>query len=778
MQNNPEIEQIVDAAVKIARGHRHEYVMNEHVLLAMLRHAPFRAVLEKFGTDITRFDQELDDYLITLTSLVTNKDIQPRKTNALERVFNRALTQVLFTGRRTITTVDLYLAMMSENNSHAHYFLLKYGVKKPEFVEFYQANYKQSDVRFTDQQATEILTEHCTDLTALARQDKLEPMIGRSDELDEMITALARTFKANVLMVGDPGVGKTAIVEGLAQNLAQGRVPNFLKGYELWSLEVGSLLAGSKYRGEFEEKFKAVITALETKKNCILFVDEAHTMKGAGASTQSSLDMANMLKPSITKGTLKVVASTTWEEYYQSFEKDRALMRRFHRVAIDEPSPAVTEQIILGLSPRLESFHNVLIEPEAVAAAVELSGRYIHDRKNPDKSIDLVDGACARERVKDAGTITVNKDMIMAQLSRITDVPMDRLENERSTKIVELESNVKQKLYGQDAAVDRVLERVYINFSGIGNDRRPIASFLFLGPTGTGKTELAKLLAENLDMKLLKYDMSEYQDRHTLSSLIGAPPGYIGFEDGNVGGGKLISDISKNPFSILLFDEIEKAHPDVINIMLQMLDEARVTSMNGKTVDLKNCIIIMTSNLGARDNERNNIGFGQDLEKTGSEDQAMKDFFRPELRNRIDCVCKFNKLDTLAVKKVVIKFVDELKASLMNRNIRLTLAEPVVDLLAVKGYDNKMGARPLGRKIDELIRVPLSKRILFDRLENCTIHAVLKDDVVEFVTDLPQLTQELAPEETPAPSQQPGVDPEGFIVLEQVNPVNHIDPSI
>jgi len=778
MQNNPEIEQIVDAAVKIARGHRHEYVMNEHVLLAMIRHAPFRAVLEKFGTDITRFDQELDDYLITLTSLVTNKDIQPRKTNALERVFNRALTQVLFTGRRTITTVDLYLAMMSENNSHAHYFLLKYGVKKPEFVEFYQANYKQSDVRFTDQQATEILTEHCTDLTALARQDKLEPMIGRSDELDEMITALARKFKANVLMVGDPGVGKTAIVEGLAQNLAQGRVPNFLKGYELWSLEVGSLLAGSKYRGEFEEKFKAVITALETKKNCILFVDEAHTMKGAGASTQSSLDMANMLKPSITKGTLKVVASTTWEEYYQSFEKDRALMRRFHRVAIDEPSPAVTEQIILGLSPRLESFHNVLIEPEAVAAAVELSGRYIHDRKNPDKSIDLVDGACARERVKDAGTITVNKDMIMAQLSRITDVPMDRLENERSTKIVELESNVKQKLYGQDAAVDRVLERVYINFSGIGNDRRPMASFLFLGPTGTGKTELAKLLAENLDMKLLKYDMSEYQDRHTLSSLIGAPPGYIGFEDGNVGGGKLISDISKNPFSILLFDEIEKAHPDVINIMLQMLDEARVTSMNGKTVDLKNCIIIMTSNLGARDNERNNIGFGQDLEKTGSEDQAMKDFFRPELRNRIDCVCKFNKLDTLAVKKVVIKFVDELKASLMNRNIRLTLAEPVVDLLAVKGYDNKMGARPLGRKIDELIRVPLSKRILFDRLENCTIHAVLKDDVVEFVTDLPQLTQELAPEETAAPSQQPGVDPEGFIVLEQVDPVDYIDPSI
>jgi ATP-dependent Clp protease ATP-binding subunit ClpA len=736
MQNNPEIEQIVDAAVKIARDCRHEYVLTEHVLVALLRHAPFRQVLEKFGTDVVRMEQEVEAYLASLANLVTTKDVQPKKTNALERVFNRALTQVLFTGRRTISTLDLYLAMMSENNSHAHYFLLKYGIKKAEFAEFYQANYKQSEVKLTNQQATEILTEHCTDLTALAKQNRLEPMIGRGAELDEMITVLARKFKANVLMVGDPGVGKTAIVEGLAQEIAEGRVPEFLKGHEVWGLEVGSLLAGSKYRGEFEEKFKAVISALETKKNCILFVDEAHTMKGAGASSQSSLDMANMLKPSITKGSLKVIASTTWEEYYESFEKDRALMRRFHRVGIDEPDAVTTEQILIGLSPRLESFHNVLIDTAAITAAVELSGRYIHDRKNPDKSIDLLDGACAKERVKDAGNVTITKDMIMAQLSRVTDVPMDRLENESSAKIIELESNIKQKLYGQDAAVDRVLERVYINFSGIGNNKRPIASFLFLGPTGTGKTELAKLLSEHLDMKLLKYDMSEYQERHTVSGLIGAPPGYVGFEDGNLGGGKLISDISKHPFSILLFDEIEKAHPDVINIMLQMLDEARITSSNGKTVNLKNCIIIMTSNLGARDNESNNIGFGQALEKTGSEDKAMKEFFKPELRNRIDCVCKFDKLDTLAIKKVVLKFVDELKDSLMNKNIQLTLSEPVIDMLADKGYDNKMGARPLGRKIDELIRVPLSKKILFDRLENCTMHAVMKDDAVEFVTEL------------------------------------------
>ena len=756
MQNNPEIEQIVDAAVKSARDRKHEYVMTEHVLLSLIRHEPFLKVLQKFGTDVVRLDQELEAYLASLAALVTTHDVQPKKTNALERVFNRALTQVLFTGRRTISTIDLYLAMMSENNSHAHYFLLKYGVKKPEFVEFYNVNYKQSDVKLTNQQATEILTEHCTDLTALAKQDRLEPMIGRAEELDEMITVLARKFKANVLMVGDPGVGKTHIVEGLAQEIVAGRVPEFLKGHEVWGLEVGSLLAGSKYRGEFEEKFKAVITALETKKNCILFVDEAHTMKGAGASSQSSLDMANMLKPSITKGSLKVIASTTWEEYYESFEKDRALMRRFHRVGIDEPNAETTEQILIGLSPRLESFHNVMIDTDAITAAVELSGRYIHDRKNPDKSIDLLDGACARERVKDAGNVTVNKSMIMEQLSRVTDVPMDRLENERSDKIVELESNIKQKLYGQDAAVDRVLDRVYINFSGIGNAKRPIASFLFLGPTGTGKTELAKLLSEHLDMKLLKYDMSEFQERHTVSGLIGAPPGYVGFEDGNLGGGKLISDISKHPFSILLFDEIEKAHPDVINIMLQMLDEARITSSNGKTVDLKNCIIIMTSNLGARDNENNNIGFGQSLEKTGSEDKAMKEFFKPELRNRIDCVCKFDKLDTLAIKKVVLKFVDELKDSLMNKNIRLNLAEPVIELLADKGYDSKMGARPLGRKIDELIRVPLSKKILFDRLENCTINAVVVDDAINFDIEMPLLA--------------PMVNEDGYIVLDQVDP--------
>ena len=765
MQNNPEIEQIIDHAVRIARDKHHYYVVTEHLLAAMLDHAPFRAVLIKFGADVTRLEEELHAWLDAQTTMRREgDDFQPKKTNTLERVFNRALTQVLFTGRRTVTTADIYLSIMSESNSHAHYFLLKYSVGKQEFVKFWEQHYNHNDVKITDQQATEILEEHCTNLTDQARQNRLEPVIGREHEVEEMVAILARRFKANVLMIGDPGVGKTAMIEGLAQRIAQNQVPEFLRDHEVWSLEIGSLLAGSKYRGEFEEKLKDVIRALEAKKNSVLFIDEAHTMKGAGTSSNSSLDFANMIKPAISRGNLKVVASTTWEEYYESFEKDRALMRRFQKLGIDEPSNETTEQILIGLSPRLEQFHNVMIDTDAMTAAVELSARYMHDKKNPDKSIDLIDGACARQRMKDAGNVTVNRQMILEQVSRLANIPMDRLEHRQTQRVMELDGNIKQRLYGQDSVVDAVLERVYVSMSGIGNNRRPMASFLFLGPTGTGKTELARLLAENLDMKLLKYDMSEFQERHTVSSLIGAPPGYVGFEDGNLGGGKLISDLSKNPFAILLFDEIEKAHPDVTNILLQLLDEGRITSSNGKTVDCKNTIVVMTSNLGARDNENNNIGFGQSLERSGEEDRAMKDFFKPELRNRIDLICKFAKLDMLAIKKIVIKFVNEIKASLGERDVKLNLSEAAVEYLAEHGYDSKMGARPLGRKIDELIRVPLSKKILFEDLRDTTINVDVENN--EIVMNTPVVTVESAV----PPEPKPAVDHNGYIVLDRFKP--------
>jgi ATP-dependent Clp protease ATP-binding subunit ClpA len=735
MNNSPEIEGIIEHAILHAKERNHTYCTIEHLLLALLNHQPFKKCVSSFGADIDALIGDVTAYLDSLSS-IKNKDpeAQPRKTNSLERVMNRSITQVLFTGRRQVTTIDLYLSICSEGNSHAQYFLLKYGVIKNEFVAHWQKTYKGSEYsgNLTESQADEILEEYTTNLSQLARDGKLEPLIGRTKELDDIINVLAKRFKANVLMVGDPGVGKTAIAEGLANMINAGEVPEFLKDHELYSLEIGSLLAGSKYRGDFEEKVKAVLDALNTKKKSILFIDEAHTMQGAGGSTQGSVDFSNMIKPAITKGTLKVIASTTWEEFYESFEKDRALMRRFYRVGIDEPSQESTIRILSGLASRLNDFHGVNITDESVKAAVEMSQRYIHDRKNPDKSIDLLDAACAKQKVLGNKDAIITKELVYEQVEKFTGIPADKMKGDNLDLIKNLEVNVKGKLYGQDETVEQVLERVYVSFAGINNETKPMASFLFLGPTGTGKTELAKLLSKNLDMKLLKYDMSEYSEKHSVSGLIGPPPGYVGFSDSQVSGGRLINDLSKNPHAIMLFDEVEKAHPDIFNIFLQMLDEGRITGSNGKEVNCKNAIIIMTSNLGSSDGERNNIGFGTQ-EKSGEDDKALKEFFKPEFRNRLDLVCKFAKLDTLAIKKIVVKFTEDLKNTLFEKhNISLTLTEPVIEYLAEQGYDKKMGARPLARKIDELIRVPLSKKILFERIKNSQITCVMENDNIQF----------------------------------------------
>jgi len=736
MVNSPEIQSIIEQAIHFAKERKHQYCTVEHLLSALINHQPFKKCLITFGVDFDAFNDELSAYLNSLRAIESKEDdVAPRKTNSLERVINRSVTQVLFTGRRQVTTIDLYLSIASEGNSHAHYFLLKYGVNKQEFVNHWQKVYKGSDfpVTLTDGQADDILLEYTTNLTELARNDKLEPMIGRAEELDNIINVLAKRFKSNVLMVGDPGVGKTAIAEGLAQSIRNGDVPEFLLGHEVYSLEIGSLLAGSKYRGDFEEKVKAVLEALNTKKKAILFIDEAHTMQGAGGSTNGSIDFANMIKPAITKGTLKVIASTTWEEFYESFEKDRALMRRFYKIGIDEPSQESTIKILTGLSQRLEDFHNVSITEEAIKASVESAVRYIPDRKNPDKSIDLLDAACAKQRVLENAGATITKELVYEQVERYTGVPADNLNNDNIDRIKNLEVNVKGKLYGQDETVEQVLERIYVSFAGIHNETKPMSSFLFLGPTGTGKTELAKLLSKNLDMPLLKYDMSEYGEKHSVSSLIGPPPGYVGFGDSQVQGGRLISDLSKNPHAIMLFDEVEKAHPDIFNIFLQILDEGTITGSNGKKVSCKNTIIIMTSNLGSSDSERNNIGFGSQ-EKSGEDDKALKEFFKPEFRNRLDLVCKFSKLDMLSIKKIVIKFTEDVKNRLQEKyNITLNLTEPVIEYLAEKGYDKKMGARPLARKIDEMIRVPLSKKILFEQIKNATINTAINGDNIDFV---------------------------------------------
>ncbi len=758
MNTSPEIENIISNAIEKAKSYNHQYVTIEHLLYALITHQPFKKCLSQFRVETDMMIDEVEGYLNSLHA-IKSKDPEcvPKKTNSLERVMNRGVTQVLFTGRKAVTTLDLYLSIATEGNTNAHYYLLKYGVVKGNFIDFWQKTYKGDDYSaISTEQADEVLEEFTTNLTQLAREDKLEPVIGRTKEIDDIINVLAKRFKSNVLMVGDPGVGKTAIAEGISSAIINGEVPEFLEGHEVYSLEIGSLLAGSKYRGEFEEKVKEVLQALEVKKNAILFIDEAHTMGGAGQTSNGSVDFANMIKPAITKGTLKVIASTTWEEYYESFEKDRALMRRFYRVTIDEPSHDTTVRILRGLSERLNDFHDVNITEEAIEAAVEMADRYIHERKNPDKSIDLLDAACAKQRVLESKGVDITKSLILDQVEKFTGVPADKLKGDNVDRITNLDVNVKSKLYGQDDVVDSVIERVYVSFAGIGNETKPIASFLFLGPTGTGKTELAKLLSSNLDMPLLKYDMSEYSEKHSVSSLIGPPPGYVGFSDSQVQGGRLISDLSKQPHSILLFDEVEKAHPDIFNIFLQMLDEGTITGSNGKQVSCKNCLIILTSNLGSADGERSNIGFG-DPDKLGEDEKAMKNFFKPEFRNRLDMVCKFGKLDALSIKKIVIKFVADLQKALIEKhNITLNFDEKAIDHLAEEGYDNKMGARPLARKIDELIRVPLSKKILFEQIKDSNVMCVIDEDTnkIDFAVQ---------------PKGQAKVGDDGIIEVEEVD---------
>ena len=760
LQTNPEIDHIIAEATTVAKSLKHEYVTIEHVMSSMVKYKPFNKLLYDFGVDTDSLVKEIEDYLLTLTDLVNVDEVEPKKTHTLERVFNRAFTQVLFSARTHIQVIDLLLSIHAEHNSYAHYFMVKYGMDRARIVEFYNKFYAEEANQkvISKERVDEFIEQYCTDLNKQAKEGMIDPVIGREYELDEIAETLAKRNKSNVLLIGDPGVGKTAIAEGLALNIVNGTVPEYLKDHTVYNLDIGSLLAGSKYRGEFEEKFQDVIKGLKTKGKCVLFIDEAHQMRGAGSGSNSSVDFGNMIKPALTKGQIKVMASTTWEEYSQSFEKDRALMRRFQRITIDEPTPQVAKDILKGLKEKFEKFHGGVISDEAIDAAVDLSVRYQTDKKLPDKAIDLIDSCCAKLKIKSEDFVVARNHVVDA-ISKSTRIPVEQIGNSNSSgAITNLESNIKEKLYGQDSAVDSVLEKIYVARAGLKAINKPIGNFLFLGPTGTGKTELAKLLAENLGMKLLRYDMSEYQEKHSIAKLIGAPPGYVGYDDGNLGGGMLISDIEKNPNSIILMDEIEKAHQDVSNILLTLMDEGVITSSNGKKVDCRNCIVVLTSNLGAADNERNSIGFGRDLQKTGEDDKAVKDFFKPEFRNRLDGIVKFDKLDKLSMRKIVTKFVGEINDLMSERTIKLRLSEAAVDHLIETGFDAKMGARPLQRKINEAVKVPLSKKILFDNIQPNSLV------LVDFVNN--ELTFEVQSQFDIAP--QPMVDNNGFIVLDTV----------
>jgi ATP-dependent Clp protease ATP-binding subunit ClpA len=754
LQTNPEIDHVVAEATRIASRNKHEYVTLEHVMLAIIRYEPLRNLLVESAIDVHGLDADIDAFIMAQNHLVV-EGAEPRKTHALERVFNRALTQVLFSGRTQMQLMDLLLSIQGEPNSYAQYFAMKYGLSRNKMLELYaQVHVDESKNKVsTTQKAERILDYYCDNLNKKVAEGKIDPVIGREFETNEIIEVMARKNKNNVLLIGDPGVGKTAIAEGLALLIEANTVPEFLQGYTVYNLDIGSLLAGSKYRGDFEEKVQEVLKALNVMGKAILFIDEAHQMKGAGASSgSSSVDFANMIKPAISKGKVKVMASTTWEEYTNSFEKDRALMRRFQRVTVDEPTAEVAKEILTGLKPVFEKFHGGTVTAQSIEAAVDLSIRYQTDKKLPDKAIDLIDSTCARLKLATA-IWTVTRADIIDSIAKMTKIPAEQIGN---TKAVQnFEAGIKEKLYGQDEAIDTVLEKIYVSRAGLKAINKPVGSFLFLGPTGTGKTELAKLLAENLGMKLLRYDMSEYQERHTVAKLVGAPPGYVGYEDGNLGGGLLISDIEKNPNSIILMDEVEKAHPDVTNVLLQMMDEGMITSSNGKKANCRNTIIILTSNLGAADNENNTIGFGESLERTGEDDKALKKFFPPEFRNRLDGVVKFKKLDELSMRKIVAKYLVEINDLLLDKQLRVRLAETAVDELVAKGFDTKMGARPLQRKINEEIKVPLSKKILFDAVPSgSSITVDFMEGEFVFTVESPEVTAHR-------------VDENGLIILEE-----------
>ena len=733
---NGNIDRIVKSAKDYAKTHMHEYITVEHLLMSILNEKNLYLQFGKIGVQIDLLIEEIDHYVINNNLILKDINDNAKKTHSLERVFNRAFTQVLFSGRQTITVMDLLLSITNEGHSHAAYFLNKFGVEKELIVDLFRKAKKSSEPTQADEER--IVEELCTNLNTLAEEGKIDPVIGRKVELDDIAQVLARKTKSNVILVGDPGVGKTAIAEGLALKIVNNDVPEFLKGWRIYSLSVGQLIAGTKYRGEFEERLQELLAAMTSMEKCILFIDEAHQMKGAGSGGNSSVDLANMLKPALANGALKVIASTTWEEYTKDFEKDRALMRRFNRISVDEPSIPVTKQILLGLKEIYEKYHNVTIDLEAIEQSVDLSHRYQADKKLPDKAIDLMDAACALKNSTDDADRTITVDSIKSQLSKVTGIPISQFGQEKeSANLPQISDDIKLKVFGQDEAVDKVLDRVWVSFAGLKSDNKPVGSFLFLGPTGTGKTELAKQLSSNLSMKLIRFDMSEYQEKHSVSRLIGSPPGYVGYEDANLAGGLLISAVSKDPHCILLFDEIEKAHPEVAQILLSLMDEGFVTGSNGKRADCRQSIVILTSNLGASDAERNAIGFAT-LDRTGDDDAAVKEFFRPEFRNRLDGIVKFGKLNKDTVRKIATKFIAEMNTQLIDRGITIILDETAWDYLIAKGYDDKMGARPMNRLIHEEIKVPLSKKILFDKLGNgvtITVRAADGSKALELVVN-------------------------------------------
>jgi len=733
---SPTLENAIHAALALANDRSHEFATLEHLLLALLDEPDAERVMLACDVNIPELRQSLTEYIDDdLSSLITEiEGSEAAPTAAFQRVIQRALIHVQSSSRKEVTGANVLVAIFAERESNAAYFLqdqdmtrydavnfISHGVaKNPAFGENRPVTGAEFDSEGTigadkseDAKKESALEKYCVDLNKKAHKGDIDPLIGRHDEVERCIQVLCRRRKNNPLLVGDPGVGKTAIAEGLARRIVSEDVPEVLSETTIFSLDMGALLAGTRYRGDFEERLKSVVKELEDHPNSVLFIDEIHTVIGAGATSGGAMDASNLLKPALQGGKLRTMGSTTYKEFRQHFEKDRALSRRFQKIDVNEPSVEDTVKILKGIKTYFEDHHGIKYTADAIKTAVELSARYITDRKLPDKAIDVIDEAGAAQHLfpesKRRKTIGVKE--IEAVVAKIARIPPKNVSKDDAMVLKDLETNLKRVVFGQDAAIEALSSAIKLARAGLREPEKPIGSYLFAGPTGVGKTEVAKQLADTLGIELLRFDMSEYMEKHAVSRLIGAPPGYVGFDQG----GQLTDGVDQNPHCVLLLDEIEKAHPDVYNILLQVMDHGTLTDHNGRSVDFRNVILIMTSNAGAMEQAKAAIGFGRDR-REGEDTAAIERAFTPEFRNRLDAVISFAPLPKFVILKVVEKFVLQLEAQLMDRHVSIELTSSAAEWLADKGYDEKMGARPLGRVIQEHIKKPLAEELLFGKL--------------------------------------------------------------
>jgi len=739
------LEESLHRAVAFANQRKHEYATLEHLLLSLIDDEDSAGVMRACDVDLPALKTTLTNYVDNeLRSLVVDDGEDAKPTPSFQRVIQRAVIHVQSSGREEVTGANVLVAIFSERESHAAYFLqeqdmtrydavnyIAHGIaKKAGASEAKAVKGADDEEKPNTKTGGEALDAYCVNLNEKAKQGKVDPLIGRSSEVERCIQILCRRTKNNPLLVGDPGVGKTAIAEGLARKIINSQVPEVLAGATIFSLDMGALLAGTRYRGDFEERVKQVVKELENHPDAILFIDEIHTVIGAGATSGGAMDASNLLKPALASGALRCMGSTTYKEFRQHFEKDRALVRRFQKIDVNEPTIEDTIKILKGLKTYYEDFHKLRYTNEAIKAAVELSAKYITDRKLPDKAIDIIDEAGASQMLLPEGR---RKKLIGVKevenvVSKIARIPPKSVSKTDTEALKQLNDDLKRAVYGQDDAIEQLSASMKMARAGLRDANKPIGSYLFSGPTGTGKTETARQLASTMGIELLRFDMSEYMERHTVSRLIGAPPGYVGFDQG----GLLTDAVDQHPHSVVLLDEIEKAHPDVFNILLQVMDHGVLTDANGKKVDFRNVVLIMTTNAGASDAQRNAIGFGRG-KQDDEVDEALKRLFTPEFRNRLDAVVQFKPLTPEIIRQVVMKFVMQLEAQLADRHVTIETSDDATDWLAKNGFDELYGARPLARVIQEHIKKPLADEILFGRLiKGGHVKVVLKDGKLAF----------------------------------------------